>query len=82
MVPADHFETTFFRDELGFAHIIGGNGETVARGIVATIDELVEGADSTEIFGIHAQEGTAAFVRVGFRAVGADFAEEVFGYSD
>ncbi len=78
MIPAYDLEATILGGAIGVADVVGSDGETIARRIVATIYEFVERADFAEIFGVNAEESAAAFVRIGFRAVGADFVGDCF----
>src|SRR5579864_3975034 len=82
MIPAYDLQATFLRGTVGVADVLGGDGETVSRGIVAAIYAFMERANFAEIFSVNAEESATAFVRIGFRTVGADFGGYVFGYGD
>ena len=82
MIPANDFESTFLGGAVGVANVVGRDRETIARRVVASIDEFVKRADFAGIFGVDAEDGATAFVGEGFRAVSADFVDEIFGDGD
>ena len=79
MIPANDLEATILGGAVGVANVVGGDGKTIARRIVAAINEFVKRADFAEIFGVNAEQSAAALVRISFRSMSADFAGKIFG---
>src|SRR6266849_674779 len=81
MIPAHDVQFLLPRRFLRIAHILGGNGKTVVRGIVSPVDEREQrrdfphrqlyaaGGRAIAIHSIPSQERSAAFVRVRFGTV-------------
>ena len=82
MIPAYDLQATIAGSAISVENVVGSDGETIARRIIAAIYEFVERANFAEIFGVNAEERAAAFVRISFRAVSADFVGDNFGDGD
>src|SRR5271167_355528 len=89
MIPANDVEILRAGGFFGGAHVIGSDGKTVARGIVAAVDQREKFANLADAIGpgtggileradieplaVVAQKRATAFVRVSFDAMRADF---------
>ena len=74
VIPAEDVDALLARGFFGVADVFGCDLEAVARRIVTAIHQRKRRGDFAKIaVDFAAEQRAAAFVRIGFRAVGVDF---------
>jgi hypothetical protein len=78
MIPADEVQSLIFGSALGGAKILGRNGKTIARRVVAPISKREKQADLASLGAIKAEHGSASLVGIIPGTVAPDRLSDLF----